>query len=94
MHVPKQVDPKFDECQTCDALPKTSALDIQVGGNHYKNFSIQPLEFSMRNNLNFIQGCIIKYTCRYNLPGGKKLEDLKKIIHYTNCLIEFEGYAE
>ena len=34
------------------------ALEKQVGGSHYKNFKIQPIEFTTRNNLGFIQGDI------------------------------------
>ena len=42
------------------------ATDRQVGGKHYKNFKIQPIEFITANNLNFIQGCVIKYICRFD----------------------------
>ena len=28
-----------------------SALDTQIGGNHYKIMPIQPMEFSMANGL-------------------------------------------
>jgi len=65
-----------------------TALDKQIGGNHYKHFKIQPVEFSMKNNLNFIQGSILKYLCRYNQPGGKGKEDLAKIKHYADLLLE------
>jgi hypothetical protein len=67
-----------------------TALQEQIGGNHYKNFPIQPLEFITKNKLSFIQGCVIKRVCRYNLPGGKGKEDLLKIIHELQCLIEME----
>ena len=56
------------------------ATERQVGGNHYKKFKIQPIEFIMANKLNFIQGCIIKYICRFESKNG--VEDLDKIIHY------------
>ena len=64
-------------------------LDIQVGGSHYKTFKIQPVEFSNANNLNFIQGSILKYLCRYNKPTGKGVQDLEKIIHYSQLAIAF-----
>ena len=35
-------------------------LNLQIGGDHYKNFKIQPVEFITMNNLNFLEGCIIK----------------------------------
>ena len=56
------------------------ATNKQIGGNHYKSFSIAPIEFISRNNLSFIQGCIIKYICRFDKKNG--VEDLDKIIHY------------
>jgi len=68
-----------------------SAFDIQVGGSHYKDFAIQPTEFIHKNNLSFLQGCIIKRICRYKNKNG--LEDLKKIKHEVDMLIELEGYG-
>ena len=58
--------------------------DKQIGGNHYKNFHIQPYEFISKNNLSFFQGNVIKYVCRYLNKNG--IEDLNKIIHY--CELE------
>lgn len=57
-----------------------SALDKQIGGKHYTGFKIQPIEFITKNKLSFIQGCIIKYICRFENKNG--VEDLDKIIHY------------
>ena len=68
-----------------------SALARQVGGDHYKTFVIQPIEFSTRNGLGFIQGDIVKRICRYNRPGGKGHEDLRKIMHECELLIEMAG---
>jgi hypothetical protein len=56
----------------------------QVGGSHYKSFSIQPYEFISKNNLSFFQGNVVKYVCRY--LSKNKIEDLQKIIHY--CELE------
>ena len=67
---------------------KDSILNTQVGGSHYMNMKIQPIEFIYKNNLSFLQGNIIKYTCRYKDKNG--IEDLKKVIHYAEMLIEFE----
>lgn len=60
----------------------------QVKGNHYKKLKIQPTEFIFRNDLNYLQGNIIKYICRYKDKGGK--EDLEKAKHYIDLLIELE----
>ena len=65
-----------------------SALDKQVGGSHYKDFKIQPIEFITANKLSFIQGNVIKYICRYNKKNGK--EDIDKAIHYCELLKELE----
>jgi hypothetical protein len=69
-------------------LASTKALDVQVGGNHYKDMIIQPIEFTMKNNLNFCQGNIIKYVTRYKHKNG--IEDLKKAKHYIDLLIQLE----
>jgi len=60
--------------------------DKQIGGNHYKSFTIQPYEFISKNNLSFFQGNVIKYVCRYLFKN--KIEDLEKIIHY--CQLEIK----
>ena len=69
-------------------------LSRQIGGSHYKDFPIQPVEFITKNKLNFLQGCIVKRITRYNLPGGKGLQDLEKIIHEAELLIEIEGWRK
>lgn len=63
-------------------------LKIQIGGSHYKKFSIQPIEFITKNNLGYIEGNIIKYICRYKDKNG--IEDLKKAKHYLDILIQNE----
>ena len=54
------------------AEPVGDALATQVGGSHYKDMAIQPVEFCMRNNLNFCVSSAIKYLCRYKNKNGKK----------------------
>lgn len=63
-----------------------SALDVQEGGEHYKNRKIQPIEYIMANGLGFCEGNIVKYVSRYEDKGG--VEDLKKARHYIDILIE------
>ena len=65
--------------------------DRQVGGNHYKNMAIQPTEFCQRNKLSFCEANIIKYACRHGFKNGR--EDVEKIIHYAQLLLEF-NYPE
>lgn len=64
----------------------SKALDKQEGGNHYKEMVIQPIEFTLKNNLGFCEGNIIKYVSRYKNKNG--VEDLKKARHYLDILIE------
>jgi hypothetical protein len=66
-----------------------SALDVQEGGAHYKGRAIQPIEYIHANNLPFIEGSVVKYITRWRDKGG--VEDLKKIKHYVDLLIELEA---
>jgi len=66
--------------------------DIQIGGQHYKDMAIQPTEYITKNKLGFIEGNIVKYISRWRYKNG--LEDLKKIKHYVDLLIEYEGLEE
>jgi hypothetical protein len=66
-----------------------SAKDYQIGGSHYKDKGIQPIEYIMANELQFCEGCIVKYATRWREKGG--VDDLKKIIHYAEFLIEAES---
>lgn len=56
---------------------------------HYSRFKIQPLDFIAENSLDFLQGNIIKYVCRYDAKNG--LEDLQKARVYLDRLIEKSG---
>ncbi len=62
------------------------ATDKQIGGKHYQLYSIQPIEFIVANKLSFIQGCVIKYICRFDKKNG--VEDLEKIKHYCDLQIQ------
>ena len=63
-----------------------SALDSQVGGNHYKDLKIQPVEYIHQNNLGFIEGSVIKYVTRWKSKNG--VQDLRKARHFLDLLIE------
>ena len=65
-----------------------SASDRQVGGDHYKDMEIQPVVFCQRNRLNYCESNIVKYVCRHKAKGQK--EDLEKVRHYLDLLIELE----
>jgi len=63
-----------------------TALDEQIGGSHYKDMNIQPIEFIMKNKLGFAEGCIIKYICRHPFKGG--IIDLQKAKQNIDFMIE------
>ena len=63
-------------------------LKTQVGGSHYSEMAIQPLEYILANNIPFPEGNAIKYISRWRAKGGVK--DLKKAIHHLQLLVEHE----
>ena len=64
------------------------ASEKQINGTHYSKLSIQPMQYSLKNNLNYAQANAIKYITRYKDKNG--IEDLQKAIHCLELLIEFE----
>jgi hypothetical protein len=70
----------------------TNPLDIQVGGDHYKKYKIQPVEYIQANRLGWVEGSIIKYATRWRDKGGK--QDLEKIKHLVELLIALEEKEE
>jgi len=65
-----------------------AALTTQVGGNHYKDMPIQPVEYIHKNSIGYFEGCVIKYVSRWRKKNG--VEDLRKARHFLDLLIEFE----
>jgi len=66
-------------------------LNVQVGGDHYKKFKIQPIEFVMANGLDACQAAVIKYIMRSKGDKTKRIEDLNKAKHYIDLMINFES---
>lgn len=66
-----------------------SQLNRQVGGEHYKNAKIQPIELIVAHKLDFIDGCIVKYATRQK-KGESKIEKYQKIIHYAMLALELK----
>ena len=64
------------------------ATDKQIAGNHYKELTIQPVEFCQKNEFNYCESAIIKYVCRHRNKNGA--EDIQKVIHYAELLLEVE----
>ena len=65
-----------------------SSTDYQIGGNHYRKKSIQPITYILENELGFCEGNVVKYVSRWREKNG--IDDLLKAKHYIDFLIERE----
>lgn len=68
-----------------------TALDRQIGGDHYRSCAIQPVQFIEANRLGFCEWNVVKYVTRHRAKGGAA--DLRKARHYIDLLLEMV-YAE
>ncbi len=59
-----------------------------TGPGHYKDKPMQPWDYIIANNLNYLEGNVVKYVSRWRQKGG--VEDLRKAKHYLEKLIEVE----
>lgn len=66
--------------------PTQEILGTQVGGSHYTDCAIQPIEYIWANHLGFSEGNVIKYITRWRSKGG--IKDLEKAKHHIALLIE------
>jgi len=69
------------------------ALQQQVGGDHYLELAIGPIQLAIENRLNACQYSAIKYIMR---KKGSRLEDIDKAIHVLHIYRELieKGLAE
>lgn len=69
-------------------------MDPQVSGpKHYTRFTIEPIDFIASNKLDYFQGNVIKYICRYDAKDG--IADLRKAQHYLELYIKYlEGQRD
>lgn len=81
---------EMNDLRIGDVVPsfykQNKAINEQIGGTHYRDKAIQPIEYILANDLGFCEGNIIKYVSRYKDKNG--IEDLKKAKHYLEFLIE------
>lgn len=63
-------------------------ISTQVGGDHYKNLAIQPVEYITRNKLGFNEGNIVKYISRHQHKN--KAQDIEKAIHYAKIILKLQ----
>lgn len=72
--------------------PAEAPKKTQVGGSHYVNMAIQPVDYITKNNLGFLEGCVVKYVSRWKDKNGK--EDLLKARHCIEMLLDGVDEAE
>lgn len=88
---PEKTDEILEELnkKSAPVAPVERALDVQVGGSHYKQFEIQPAEIAEKNKLSFLEACVVKRLHRHS-RGGKGIEDIKKSIHELRLLAKLQ----
>jgi hypothetical protein len=72
-------------------MTEENALDVQVGGNHYKKWAVQPVQIIVLDNLSFLHGCILKRLLR---DKGDRKEDLQKVLHELNLIEQLHHSQE
>ena len=78
-----------EDREQVELIKKETALTEQIGGNHYKDCKIQPVEYIYSNGLDFLEGNVVKYITRHRTKGdGEK--DIRKVIHYAQMILEME----
>lgn len=70
------------------------ADDKQVGGNHYKDMTVQPWAvmqavLTPEEFIGFLKGNVIKYSMRQGKKEGST-DDAEKALHYLQKLREIE----
>lgn len=63
-----------------------NALNTQIGGAHYVNLPLQPVEFAQRNGWDFCAASAIKYIVRHRSKAG--LVDLNKAVHFGELRLQ------
>ena len=74
----------FYICPTCRLYGTEEKNNIKP--DHYGGSEIDVIDFCQANNLDFMQGNVIKYVFRYKNKNG--LEDLEKAKEYIDRMIE------
>lgn len=62
-------------------------MEDNINPNHYLKYEITPTEYIIRNNLNFLEGNVIKYVTRHK--DKNREEDIKKAIRYLEIILEY-----
>ena len=84
---PKYVNPN-EERPSAQGPKQDNVWDVQVGGAHYKQYTIQPYEFFFKNSIPHHKAAIIRRILTYDHLTGKGREDLEKIKHEIDLILD------
>lgn len=87
--IAKTTDTRDYLAEPAEPFPVASTHDAytyQVGGSHYRKLKIQPMKYSIVNNLGAAEHTVIKYVTRWKDVAG--LKDLRKARHALDILIQ------
>lgn len=65
-----------------------NALDVQVGGDHYKKLAIQPAVYCRLNKMQALESSVVRYVTRHQDKNGA--EDIRKAIHCLEMILEMD----
>jgi hypothetical protein len=65
---------------------RSDIRNTQIAGTHYTKLGIQPMEYALANNFNYLESFALKYLSRHRNKNGR--QDLEKLLHCVELLIE------
>lgn len=68
----------------------TEVLEMQIGGSHYKDMAIQPVQMTQRYGFDFCSASVLKYISRHRKKNGR--QDLLKALHFMSLRAEIHSY--
>ena len=89
----KDPDPRWDIREDLQEdffdEPIGPASGRQVGGDHYKEYEIQPGEYCQINRLPYMESNAVKYITRHGKKHNGR-EDIEKAIHCLELVLEWD----
>lgn len=73
-------------------LPCADDHDSVENPKHYVEHEIEPIEYIMKNHLDFAEGCVVKYISRHRLKNGA--EDVKKAIKFCEFILKYTYHKD
>ena len=70
------------------SIPSIPVNPVIPDPYHYRKMPIEPWDFIQQNKLDFFEGNVVKYICRWRTKGGA--DDLRKAITYIEKIIDNE----